>query len=263
MALDLGGGGARRKPPTRKKPPKRSPLIGREREQAYFKAKNAAIADTARAYSGGGSSGGSGGGGSRSSGGGGGGYYSYGGGGGGGGSSVASARAEEEKRKAAQRKLVEQYYTQGLGSLNQARGAAGPELKRAGGQALSGIGRAYGQNKAATGVTTRDIQSIQRNILAQMQAQQTALGRDLGNQGADTRALASAGAAYQGDARATGAAQDQFNRRLAQVMATGYQDDRASAELVNQSARGQLQANYAQALQALQNARIQSLMGLA
>lgn len=192
--------------------------------------------------------------------GGGGGGRGYGGGGGGGWRDFA---AEEEARKAKQRALVEQLYKQGLGQLNTSRGEAQRALPGFQKSALAELARIYAQNQGATKGFGTQIKGIGANVLAGLGQESSGLLRDLQAQGADSTGLGAALAQYQGDARATQGAGDQFNLRLAQVMANQNADQRALTGTINQSAQGQLSTGYQAALAQMQAERVQALMGLA
>lgn len=189
----------------------------------------------------------------------GGGGRGYGGGGGG----WRDFAAEEEARKAKQRALVEQLYKQGLGQLNTGRGEAQRALPGFQKSALAELARIYAQNQGATKGFGTQIKGIGANVLAGLGQESSGLLRDLQAQGADSTGLGAALAQYQGDARATQGAGDQFNLRLAQVMANQNADQRALTGTINQSAQGQLSTGYQAALAQMQAERVQALMGLA
>jgi hypothetical protein len=158
--------------------------------------------------------------------------------------------------------MVEQLYKQQIGRLNTNRGDIRKALPGYQKQAMGQLASIYGQNQGQTKALGREISSSTSAAQALLaQALQGLMG-DLGGQGVDASALQGAGQMYNAEAGARGAAASGFNNRLAQVMATGYGDQRSGATAIHQGAMSQADLQYQAALAELQQQRAAQLMGL-
>jgi len=185
------------------------------------------------------------------------------GGGRGGGGGYASQAAADEKRRAAQRALVEQLYNQQVGNLGTSRDEAMAALPGFLHQALGSMAGIDRQNRTAGTQARSQIGADTRSAQGQLTQATRGLQGDLQGQGVPIQALLAANQSYGADAGARGAAANNFNSRLAAIMALAYGDARTGAATVNQGAQATAQTNYQQALAALQGQRASSLMELA
>lgn len=248
MAVDLGGGGRRTKRPTRSSSSRGSNRYGAQGYNYTWGTRD--LTDPSTYTRAGGSrlpSGGGGfpGGGSR---GGGGGRRGGGGGGGGGGpSAYEKFLIEEEKRKQRELAMRKAALTQQLG---RARGQALPLLRQYSSQYNKDIGSIFGQNRALNSGYTNQLRAVQNQMNRGTRAQAQGLQTDLQGQGAGSEIAAMQQAAQMniGGTDLLSMLGQQYNTRLAQVMAQRQADARAMGAATKASSMGQLENSYANLL---------------
>lgn len=186
------------------------------------------------------------GGGGRRGGGGGGGY------GGGGYNDGPSAydlwRIEQEEKR---RRELEERKAQLTAGLNSARDQAMALLPQYGAQYQADIGNIFNNNAALTGGYNQQLQAIQNQLGAGARGTQQMLARDLGNQGAGAGDLQAMNVAAQqsiGGTDLLSMLAQQYNTRLAQVMAQRQADAQSMGSAIQASSQGQLQNSYANLL---------------
>lgn len=176
-----------------------------------------------------------------------GGYMSSGGGGGGGGRGGGGGSFNDDPYK--------EYRAQLEAKLNELKAAIPGALDGYLSNYTGKINQIFSQNAALTGQYGADIRGILARVLAEAGNARDGLQTDLMAQGADTRAL---GAQYQ--ANALGAQQmsgagEMYNQRLAQLQAMAHADRQGMGAAIDQSARGQMENSYMQALAQIQALR--------
>jgi hypothetical protein len=189
----------------------------------------------------GGDMGGFGGGGGGSRGGGGGGY------GGGGGSYDAYRIAQEEER----RRQLEAQKAALTQQLTGARDAAIPQLDAYAQQYAWNVNDIYSQNQAQVGGYQQQLAALAAQINAATQQRQQSLQGDMQGQGAVGPEMMAMQQAAQGNQQGNDFLANnaqQYQLRLAQMMAAQRGDQLGMGSAIDASSRGQLQNSYANAL---------------
>lgn len=170
------------------------------------------------------------------------------GGGGGGGGGFDAFRIQQEQER--QRRLEEQKaaLTQ---QLQGAYGAAKPQLDQYNQQYTNNINDIYNQNQAQTGTYQQQLTQIAQQIMAAQAARQGALQGDMQGQGAvgpEMQAMQQAGQQNQAGTQFLQNNAQQYQLRLAQMMAAQRGDQLGMGAAIDASSRGNLENSYANLL---------------
>lgn len=182
-------------------------------------------------------------------GGGGGGFGGGGSGGGGGGGGYDYGAWQRQMEEERQRKLEQQKYALSLQAI-QARDQAMPQLQQYRQQYDKDIGGIYAQNRGLNAGYNQQLQSIQGQMNRGTTGTRDMLTRDLQAQGgaSDIGAIRSAASADVAGNDFLSLLGQQYNTRLAQVMAQRQADAQSMGATIDASSKGNLQNTYAQLL---------------
>lgn len=186
-----------------------------------------------------------------------------GGGGGGGYDPYAAQRAADERRRAAMRAAIEQQYGGAIGSLQDVNHQTMMGLGGFYNDAVARQGPIWQQNQALQSQYGRQLADVAQNASRGVLDQGDMLQRDLQAQGAGVGGLQGRISGDVRDILGARSAGDQYNTRLAQVMALAQAGGSDLLSAILQGAQSQRENAYTQQLAQLQAEQAMKMAELA